>query len=263
MHSHRIILPPGCHLYLSQHPKTYRSFPHTLTPLRLCLLHPHHTSRISNAPPLPLPKYILTYQSAAFWPTFANTTAPGASILPRNLSLCCRPPILNTTPPTLSLLPASFQYKLIGTGLLPSQGPSLLPPSARSCPSVAPPSIPLSSLRNPHVPPTSSWTWPLTKPRSPPQKVGLTGPPPNKTWRTLVAPPPPSGAASSAGSRPCGTYRDTPQVLKSIHPLYSLRVVFSCEDERQPITLDRDCDILSLPPHLRVPVTPLRPLVFG
>ena len=102
------------------------------------------------------------------------------------------------------MFPESCKYKFLGTELLPSKGPSLLPPTARFRPPVAPPSDPLSALGNLRGPSPYSWTSPLTKPRSPPQRGGLYGPPIDKTWRTLVAPPPPSGAASPAGSRPCG-----------------------------------------------------------
>ena len=53
---HRIICPPGCHLYQSQYPETHRSLTHPLTPLRPCLLRPCHACRISDAAPLPPPK---------------------------------------------------------------------------------------------------------------------------------------------------------------------------------------------------------------
>ena len=68
-----------------------------------------------------------------------------------------------TSPPP-PLLPASYQYKFLGTEFLPSQVPSLLPPTLRSRPPIAPPSAPLSALGNLRVPLPDSWTSPLKNP---------------------------------------------------------------------------------------------------
>ena len=202
MKPHRIILLPGHHLSPSHHTETHHYLTHHLTPMRSCILRPLYACRIFNAAPLPPPKYFLTYYSAALWTLFAAPTAPGASFLPLNLSICQRPPILDAMPPTPPLLPASCQYNLLGTGFLPSQGPSMLPPADGYRPIVALPSDLVSALGNPRVPLPASWTLPLTIPRSLPPKGGLPGPPIDKTWYTLVAPPPPSRAAPPAGSRP-------------------------------------------------------------
>ena len=105
----------------------------------------------------------------------------------------------------------------LGIEFLTSQGPSLLPPDSSYRPPVAPPSASLSALVNLRVPPPASWTSTLTKTRSPTQRGGLSGPPPNKTWRTLVDPPPTYGASSPEGSIPCRPSRSSEGLPASFH----------------------------------------------
>ena len=81
-------------------------------------------------------------------------------------------------------------------------------------------------------------------PQPVPDPVGLTHVP--KDWRTVVVRP----------------VQDPPQLLKGINPLYALRVAFSCEAECCILASTQDCGVPPPPPYLRVPVAPLRPLVF-
>ena len=104
---HRIIHPPRRHLSLSQHKESQRSLHQTLLPP--CLLRPCHALRITNAAPLPPPKYLLTLHSAASEPLFSATTDHGAYPLPLRPSPCRKFLLLASTPLTPPLLPAACQ----------------------------------------------------------------------------------------------------------------------------------------------------------
>ena len=107
MYPHRIIHPPGHHIYLSENTKAHHSLHQT--PLTPCLPCPRHAFRIPNDVPLPLPKSLLTLHSSASEMLFAATTAQGTSPLTCSPYICCKTQVLASTPPTTSLSPASFQ----------------------------------------------------------------------------------------------------------------------------------------------------------
>ena len=203
---HSIILPPGHHLSLSHHTQTHCSLTLLLNPLRpYLLLQSHHACRISNAATLPTPKYLLIQNSDDFWPPFASTTSPGASLSPMNLSLCHKPPRQDATPPTPPLLPVSCQYTCLGDEYLPSPGQSLLTPSAMSCPLYCTSPCLLICRSKPTKKSSIFLDTASGKPRSPPRKGRLTGLPLIKTWQTLVDPPPTAIEIFPVGSRPFGT----------------------------------------------------------
>ena len=106
---HKIIFSPGRHLSPSQHTKVLRFL--TQTPLPPLLPPPCHACRITNAVPLPPPKYLLTSHSTASDPPFSATTDQGASPLPRRPSPYCKPQVSASTLPTPSLFPDDYQCK--------------------------------------------------------------------------------------------------------------------------------------------------------
>ena len=104
---HRIICPPGHHLYPSQHTHARHYLHKNKLPSclsRLCL-----ACRIPNAVPLPPSKFLPTSHSAAPELPFAATTAHGAFPLPWSPSTCIKPKLSAPMPPTPPLSPEACQ----------------------------------------------------------------------------------------------------------------------------------------------------------
>ena len=113
MSPHRIIRPPGCHLYPSHHTEDHLYL--YKTPLPPCPPCPCHACWIPNAPPFLPPQYLLTSHRDVSEPPFSVTTAHGASPLPPRLSTCCKYPVLASAPPTTPLLPINVRPQCLGS----------------------------------------------------------------------------------------------------------------------------------------------------
>ena len=57
-------------------------------------------------------------------------------------------------------------------------------------------------------------------------------------------------------------FQNHSQVFERLHPLYTLRLVLTCEAEGHLRALARDHDVPPTPLHLSVPVAPLRLMVL-
>ena len=164
--THRIILPPGHHLYPSQNNEAHRSL-HQI-PLPTWPTCPRHACRIINAVPLPPSKSVITSHSAASEPLFATTTAHGASPLPRSPHPCCKYPVLASSPPTPPLSPDACQCAPPVSGFPVPWSPLTLPRFSTYRPSASWPSTLSYVWGIPHALPPASWKFPQTKTRSNP-----------------------------------------------------------------------------------------------